>query len=269
MVLERAPDTMLSRHAWIDGLGALVKTAMVFPENARFDRPSVNGGVTLYSDKTGEAVASVDFRLLTKWKTAATSLLAARRLARPESREILIVGAGTVARSMIEAYGAAFPDARFTIWNRNRARAEALAAEFPPGHLRLADDLPAAVAGADIIATCTMSEAPVIRGNWLREGQHLDLIGAYLPSMREVDDEAMRRARVFVDCYDTTLDHIGELMAPISSGAIAREDVLADFRDLGSGGFARLTDDEITLCKNGGGAHLDLMTADYMLRAIE
>lgn len=105
-----------------------------------------------------------------------------------------------------------------------------------------------------------MATAPLIKGAWLQPGQHLDLIGAYRPDMREVDDEAMTRARVFVDARATTLHHIGELMAPIAAGAITEADVVADFYDLASGKFCRRSDDEITIARNGGGAHLDPMT---------
>jgi ornithine cyclodeaminase len=163
---------------------------------------------------------------------------------------------------MVSAYGAAFPGAAFTLWSRSRASAEALAA---PLGLTVAEDLPAAVAEADIICTCTMSSTPVVRGAWLRPGQHLDLIGAYTPAMREVDDAAMARARVFVDARATTIHHIGELIDPIRAGVMAEADVQGDFYDIASGRFARRSDDEITIAKNGGGAHLDLMTAAWML----
>ena len=267
VVMHRGNDVMLSRHAWIDGLGAAVKTCMIYPDNpSKRDLPSINGIVTLYDDQTGLMTAAVDFRLVTKWKTAGDSLLAARLLARPDSREILILGAGTVARSLIEAYSAAFPRAKFTIWNRTTAKAEELAAEHEGA--TVATELPEAVAKADIITSATMTKTPVLKGEWLRPGQHVDLIGAYLPEMREADDEAMRRAQVFVDSRDTTLHHIGELMDPLKSGAITEADVIADYYDLGSGKFARTSDDEITLFKNGGGAHLDLMTALYIKGAV-
>ncbi len=262
-LLYRGADTLLNRAAWIDGLGQLVKCATIFPGNAQAGLPTVNGAVTLYDDRTGQLSALVDFHLVTKWKTAGDSLLAAQRLARPDSRRALICGAGTVARSMVSAYRAAFPGIAVAIWNRSPARAEALAVEVGA---EVADDLQAAVARADILCTATMATEPVIRGAWLRAGQHLDLIGAYTPTMREVDDHAMARARVFVDARATTVHHIGELMAPIASGAIAEADVVADFYDLGAGIFTRRSDDEITIAKNGGGAHLDLMTAAYIAR---
>lgn len=254
----RGPDTILDRATWIDGLGALVKVATVVPGNAARGRPTVNGSVTLYDDITGELAALVDFHLVTKWKTAGDSLLSASRLARKDARNFLLVGAGTVARSMVDAYSSLWPNARFTVWSRSRATAEAMG-------LPVADDLEAAVKAADVICTATMATAPLIRGDWLQPGQHLDLIGAYKPDMREVDDAAMARARLFVDARATTLHHIGELMAPLKSGAITEASVLADFYD-DPASFARTSDEDITIAKNGGGAHLDLMTADYIAR---
>ena len=261
--LYRGADTLLSRAAWIDGLGQLVKTATIFPGNAAHGKPAVNGSAALYSDSDGTLSAIVDFHLLTKWKTAGDSLCAARMLARKNSETILIVGAGTVAASLREAYGALFPDARFAVWNRSREGAERLAARFPG--MGVADDLEGAVRGADIITCATMATDPVIKGAWLRPGQHLDLIGAYRPDMREADDAALRRARIFVDSRATTIGHIGELKIPLAHGVIAEGDVLADYYDLESGTFSRRSGDEITLFKNGGGAHLDLMTARYVL----
>ena len=264
--LYRGSDTLLSRAAWIDGLGQLVKTATIFPGNPDTGLPVVNGAASLFSDTDGTLAAMVDFHLLTKWKTAGDSLLAARRLARPDSRTVLIVGAGTVGRSLREAYGAAFPGARFMVWNRSAARAEALAAGYPD--TRAVTDLPAAVAEADIVTCATMSTDPVIDGAWLRPGQHLDLIGAYRPDMREANDTALTRATIFVDSRDTTLDHIGELKIPLSKGVIGRDAVRADYYDLPGGAFTRDSPDQITLFKNGGGAHLDLICARYILDAV-
>jgi ornithine cyclodeaminase len=259
--LYRGGDTLLNRAAWIDGLGIAVKSATIFPGNANKSQPTVNGGVSVYSDADGTLEAVLDFHLVTKWKTAGDSLLAARRLARPESREILVVGAGTQARGLIEAYRAAFPEARFSIWNRTPGNAARLAEEV--GDISVAEDLQTAVAQADIITCATMATEPVIRGAWLRPGQHLDLIGAYRPDMRETDDEALRRASVFVDSLDTTVHHIGELKIPIETRVYTAERIVADYYHLDR--FGRRGADEITLFKNGGGAHLDLMTARHIL----
>ena len=259
--LYRDPDTLLNRSAWIDGMGIAVKCATVFPGNPAAGRPMINGAVMLFADAGGELEAILDFHLVTKWKTAGDSLLAARRLARPDSRKILIVGAGTVGRSLWQAYGAAFPGAEFTVWNRSPEGAARFAQDCPG--VQLADDLQEAVSQADIITSATMSTEPLLQGDWLKPGQHLDLIGAYRPDMREADDTALQRARIFVDSYDTTLGHIGELRIPLETGAITRDQVVADYYDLPA--FTRHSPDEITLFKNGGGAHLDLMTSRYIL----
>jgi ornithine cyclodeaminase len=264
--LYRREDTLLSRAAWVDGLGQLVKTATIFPGNAAAGLPTVNGSAAVYSDVDGTLSAIVDFHLLTKWKTAGDSLCAALRLAPEGVETILIVGAGTVGRSLRAAYGAGFPTARFLVWNRTRAGAEALASDW--SDTEVVDDLEAAVGRADIVTCATMATEPVLSGAWLRPGQHIDLIGAYRPDMREADDDALTRARVFVDSRDTTLGHIGELKIPLEAGVIGESHVVADYYDLPSGRFARGSGDEITLFKNGGGAHLDLMVARYILDAV-
>jgi|TARA_B110000259_G_scaffold186289_2_gene237154 ornithine cyclodeaminase len=259
--LYRGSDTLLSRSAWIDGLGIAVKTATIFPNNPSASKPVVNGGVNLYSDTDGTLEAIIDFHLATKWKTAGDSITAARRLARPDSRKILIVGAGTVGRSLHDAYSAAFPNAQFTVWNRTTKNAELMAAERPT--LSVATDLEQAVRNADIVTSATMSTKPLIKGEWLQAGQHIDLIGAYRPDMREVDDAALQRSRIFVDSLDTTVRHIGEIKIPTESGVISTDDIVADYYNIKN--FTRQSDNEITLFKNGGGAHLDLMTSRYIL----
>jgi len=258
--LYRGKDTLLNRSAWIDGLGLAVKCATVFPDNPQAGVPMINGAVSLFDDAHGKLEAIIDFHLITKWKTAGDSLLCALRLARPESRKILIIGSGTVARSLHDAYSAGFADAEFTVWSRTRANAEQFAKERKSV---VADDLEAAVREADIITSATMSTKPVLRGEWLQAGQHVDLIGAYRPDMREADDAALQKARIFVDSFDTTIGHIGEVQIPLESGAISRTDLIADYYL--ADGFKRRSSDDITLFKNGGGAHLDLMVSRYVL----
>jgi len=205
----------------------------------------------------------IDNALITRWKTAGDSLLGARLLARPDAQHLLIVGAGSVAASLIEAYRAWKPGLAITLWARRPEAAEALAARYPG--VAVATDLAAAVAAADIVSTCTMAKEPVLKGAWLRPGQHLDLIGAYTPQMREADDAAIGAGRLFVDSRATTIHHIGELMIPLANGTITEADVLGDLRDLAAGAPGRRSGDEITIFKNGGGAHLDLMTARVIL----
>lgn len=262
--LYRGDDTLLTRSAWIDGLGLAVKPATVFPGNPDRGLGMVNGAVNLLDDATGLLEAIVDFHLVTKWKTAGDSLLSARRLARADARRVLVIGAGNVAASMIDAYRALIPDAAVTIWNRSAPAARALADRKGAA---ATGDLELAVRDAEIIATTTMSRQPVLRGEWLSPGTHVDLIGAYRPDMREADDEVLRRARLFVDSRATTIGHIGEIQIPLDAGVITENDILGDFYDLPAGAYARRSDDAITVAKNGGGAHLDLIAARYILSA--
>jgi ornithine cyclodeaminase/alanine dehydrogenase-like protein (mu-crystallin family) len=261
--LYQDDNTLLNRSAWIAGMGVAVKCATIFPGNRAKGQAMIGGAVNLFSGADGSLEAILDFHLVTKWKTAGDSLLAATRLARKDSRNILIVGAGTVGRSLWQAYGAAFPDAKFTVWNRSPEGSVEFQADYPD--VAIATDLEAAVKAADIVTSATMSTEPLIKGAWLQPGQHIDLIGAYRPDMREVDDAALLSSRVFVDNFHTTVGHIGELKIPVAAGVIPESHVIADYYDLNA--FQRQNNDEITMFKNGGGAHLDLMTSRYILNA--
>ncbi|MFK7918770.1 MAG: ornithine cyclodeaminase family protein [Ilumatobacter sp.] len=263
-LLQRGDDALLSRAAMIDGLGSLVKTATVFPGNVMIPggASTINGSASLFSDTTGQLDATIDFHLLTKWKTAADSALAARQLARADSEQIVIVGSGTVARSMTQAYRCVFPDASIGVWSRTHGHAQRLADDTG---CHVIDDLERGVESADIICTATMSSQPVVSGSWLRAGQHLDLIGGYRPDMREVDDEAIARADVFADCIDTAVE-VGDFAHPMSSGLLDRSQTM-DFSGIADSTFVRSSADSITICKNAGGAHLDLMVARYMFDA--
>ncbi|MFN3844312.1 MAG: ornithine cyclodeaminase family protein [Paracoccaceae bacterium] len=262
--LGPSDQTLLSRAAWIKGLGFGVKSVTIFRENAARGLPTVQGVMALFDPESGSQIATLDSDLVTALKTAADSVLGARLLARSDSETLLIVGAGTVAESLIDAYPAIFPSLkRIQIWNRTRGRADKLASrQIQNGiEITVANDLQSAIAQADIVSSATMSYEPIIRGDWVKPGTHVDLIGAFKADMREADDALLRKARIFVDSRDTTIGHIGELMIPIAAGVISESDVIADLYDLAAGATNRVADDEITIFKNGGGAHLDLMIA--------
>ncbi|MFN3172337.1 MAG: ornithine cyclodeaminase family protein [Hyphomicrobiales bacterium] len=268
-LLSRGQDALLSRAAWIDGLGFAVKSVSVMANNAAAGLPTVQGGMLIFEDRTGALEAVIDSDLVTEWKTAGDSALGAKLLARPDSQTYLILGAGVVAESLAHAFMDTFPTlARIEIWNRTAGNAKSLAQKLAKDGLPASavDDLPAACARAGIISTATMAKAPILLGEWVGEGTHIDLIGAFKKDMREADNGLLQKGRVFVDSFETTLDHIGELMVPLAEGAIERGDVLADLYGLVAGSFERTSGDEITIFKNGGGAHLDLMTAKRILQ---
>ncbi|MDQ0314746.1 ornithine cyclodeaminase family protein [Amorphus orientalis] len=260
----------LVRSAWLGGLGAGVKAVTVYPDNPASSpaRPSVQGSMLVFDEATGEPAALVDGVALTAWKTAADSALGADLLARPDIASMLMVGAGNMAEPLIRAHCAVRPSlSRVTIHNRTRARADALAERLTDlgVEIRVTEDLDAAIPEADLVTTATMSEKPVLKGELLRPGTHVDLVGAFTPTMREADDAVLTRGRLFVDCRKTTIGEIGELIDPMERGVISEADVIADYFDLAGGAAGRASADEITVCKNGGGAHLDLMVARHVL----
>ena len=261
-------DNILIRAAWQRQSAVGVKLATVFPANAGGTLPSVQGVYVLFDGKNGTPLAILDGAELTYWKTAADSALGSRYLSRDDATELLMIGAGALAPHLIKAHCAVRPSIqRISVWNRTPDKAIALTKSAPVEgtvHNSVAD-LQNAVENANIISCATMSELPLVLGAWLQPGQHLDLVGGYTPSMRECDDEAITRARVFVDSRETTMDTCGDIVQPLQSGALVPEDVEADLYDLCQDGLPSPRDaNDITLFKNGGGAHLDLMTARYI-----
>ncbi len=261
-------EKFLALPAWQDGEAIGIKLVTVFPDNPTSHRlPSVQAVVLLFDGTTGAPLALIDGTELTYRKTAADSALGSRFLSRPDSRTLLMVGAGGLAPHLIAAHRAVRPSIdRVVVWNRTPENARRLVTEHVAD--AAADDLATAVAEADIICTATMTREPLIGGEWLRPGTHLDCVGAYLPDHREIDDEVVRRAEIFVDSRLATLTEGGDLVIPITSGVITADDVRADLYELSRGLHAGRADndaDSITLFENGGGGHLDLMVARHLM----
>ena len=239
-----------------------VKIVNVFPDNGALGLPAVLGVYVLQSGATGEPLAVLDGARLTHWRTAAASALAARFLAREDARRLLIVGAGALAPFLVRAHAAVRPIDDVTVWNHRPVGADRLAAALIGEGFRVtvAERLEPAVRRADVISCATLSAAPLIAGAWLRPGQHLDLVGAFNLAMREADDEALRRSRVFVDT-DAALSEGGDVALALRAGAIDRADVVADLRALCRGAPGRTAAAEITLFKSVGAALEDLAAA--------
>ena len=159
--------------------------------------------------------------------------------------------------------------AHFTLWNRTHVKALALAEELQGAGVPVtaSPDLADAVAMADIVTCATMSAEPILQGKWLQPGTHVDLIGAFRADMREADDDVLTRGQIYVDSRDTTLDHIGELKIPLAAGTIAKSDIISDLYQLKSMKKIQRDPTAITVFKNGGGAHLDLMIANAILHS--
>ena len=264
-----APDHFLSLPAWQAGRALGAKLATSFPRNLAKGLPSVHAVYVLFEGGEGRPVAVLDGTAMTPWKTAADSALGAKLLAREEAGRLLMVGAGVMAPALIRAHLAVRPAIEdVAIWNRNHGKARRLAEELklPGVRVSATEDLEAAARAADVISCATGATEPLVLGQWLKPGAHLDLVGGYMPEMREADDEAVRRARVFVDSRWFTLGQCGDLVGPMESGAITEADVIGDLFQLCRGEVpGRRSNEEITLFKNGGGGHLDLMTAMHIV----
>ncbi len=271
-VMGEPPDEtnkFVSLVAWAARGVIAVKLVGVFPSNLALTRPepSVQGLVTLFDGATGRPLMVADGAAMTFRKTAADSALGVDLLARPDAQVLLVVGAGGLAPHVAMAHTTMRPSIReIMIWNRTAARAEETAAGLVAQGLpaRAVVDLDAAVARADIISCVTMSTNPLIRGALLKPGAHVDLIGAYLPEMREADDDVVRRALVFVDTRNGC-DHSGEIAEPIARGLLTLHSIEADLFDLCTGRHpGRTAPHEITMFKNVGGGHLDLFTGRHL-----
>lgn len=257
---DGSDESFLALPAWLPGQAIGVKLVTVMPANPAAGKASVQALYALFDGADGSPLALLDGTELTYRKTAADSALGARHLARPDARTLLMVGAGGLAPHLVAAHRAVRPSIeRVLVWNRTEGRAHAVAAALGA---TVVDDLAAAVAAADIVSTATMTTAPLVAGRWLRPGTHLDLVGAFLPAHREVDDDAVTRADIYVDDREATLHEDGDLVIPLAAGLIDASDVRGDLWELCRGDVPGRTDDDaITLFENGGGGHLDLMTA--------
>jgi len=256
-------DRLLLMPAW-DGAGLGVKIVTVFPRNRERGLASVAALYVLMDAATGHPRALIEGEALTLRRTGAASALASIFLSRKDARRLLVVGTGALAPTMAEAHCAVRPIERIGVWGRSPSRAaavaDALAERGLPAHA--VDDLQAALAQTDVVTCATTASTPIVTGAMLRPGLHLDLVGAFTPRMRETDDEAVRRACVFVDTFAGALKEAGDLVQPIDAGAIDRGHVQAELADLCAGRHpGRRRDDEITLFKSVGTALEDLCAA--------
>ena len=274
VVLEQ-PDpggiqNFLALPAWQKGRAMGAKLVSVFPENEHNGSglPSVQGVYVLFSGEDGQVRAVIDGAAITERKTAADSAAGAQFLARIDAGRLLMVGAGVMAGALIPAHLAVRPSIReVVIWNRSPDRATALAAtlDLPGVEVTATTDLEQAARRADVISCATMATEPLIKGAWLKPGAHLDLVGSFRTDMHECDTEAMARGTVFLDSPWSAVEDAGEIQSALGEGVLSEADLGPDLFALARGLHpGRRNPDEITVFKNGGGGHLDLMVAQIL-----
>lgn len=273
---DAADTTLLLMPAWSDftqsGDGFMgVKIVTVSPDNNSVGKPAVMGVYLLLDGATGEPLALIDGQRLTLWRTACASALAADYLARPNARRLTVIGAGALSSFLAQAHAAIRPIEHVTIWNRTPENAQKVADGLRAQGLAasVADDLDEAVSGADIVSCATLSSVPLVRGVALKPGTHVDLVGAFSPTMRESDDAAIAMARVHVDTIGGATKEAGDIVQAMASGALTREAIIGDLYDLTRGKISgRGSADEITLFKSVGAAIEDLAAGIAVYRRV-
>ncbi|MFW6077804.1 MAG: ornithine cyclodeaminase family protein [Hyphomicrobiales bacterium] len=248
-----------------------LKTVLVVPDNPGRGKPTVQATYQLFSGLTGSLLALLDGTELTLRRTASASALGASYLARANSSRLLMVGAGALAPHMVRAHAAVRPIRQVAVWSRTRASAEALVRTLADEgfEAHVPDTLETAVAEADIVSCATTSSEAIVFGKWLKPGVHVDLVGAFRPTMREVDGAALANSRVFVDTREGALSEGGDLIQAIDEGAFSPEDVQAELTELVTGAHAgRSGADDITVFKSCGTALEDLATAIMVYRRL-
>ena len=259
-----APDaTLLLMPAWQEGRYLGTKIVTVFPGNGAHSLPSVAGTYVLMSGRTGVPLVVIDGRMLTLRRTAAASALAAKYLARQDAHRLLMVGTGALAPHLVLAHAMVRPIREVEIWGRNTDKAERLARNLNSQYFkaRAVRDLGRAVTDADVISCATLSHEPLILGEWLKPGQHVDLVGGYTPEMREADDLAIDRARVYIDT-PAAMEEAGDIAQPLKSGLLTDKTIAGTLAELTQGRVpGRSFYNQITLFKSVGMALEDLAAA--------
>jgi ornithine cyclodeaminase len=262
--------TLLIMPAWRVGASLGVKLVTIHPDNAARGLSSVGATYLLFDAQDGRPRALIDGEELTLRRTGAASALASRLLSVPHASRLLMVGTGRLAPHLIESHACVRPIREIRIWGRHVGRARALAASLqrPQWRVEACEDLQGAVRWADVVSCATLSRRPLVLGEWLREGQHLDLVGAFTDEMCEADDAALARSELFVDTRLGALRESGEIVGAIRRGVIDEAAVCGELSDLVAGRAGRSGPAAVTLFKSVGTALEDLAAAELALAAM-
>ena len=264
-------SVLLIMPAWSNKEYVGVKVVTVSPYNGQFNLPGIQGVYTLIEAKNGLVKAQIDAKVLTVKRTAATSALASSFLSRKDAKTLLMVGTGALSSELIEAHCTVRPIEKVLIWGRNFGKAQRMAAEFKLENIEFTAiaSIKEGITEADIISVATLSQEPLVFGKWLKPGQHLDLVGAYRPDIREADDECINVSSVFID-HEGAIKETGDVVIPLSNGTLDKKDIKADLFELCNGKKkGRMNNEEITWFKSVGHALEDLSGALYIIDKLE
>jgi ornithine cyclodeaminase/alanine dehydrogenase-like protein (mu-crystallin family) len=259
----------LSLTAWERDRAIGVKLLSVFPNNS--PHPSNQGLYIVFDAQSGAPILVADATALTLRKTAADSALGLELLARPDVETMLMIGAGALAPHVIRAFIGVRPSIKhIRVWNRTPERARRIVEQMSDSNIRIetTEQLESALGWADVVSSATMSESPLVAGTLLKPGSHIDLIGGWRKNMREADDDTVRRAALFSDSI-TACQECGDISQPLEHGVISISDIRGDLFDICSAKIpGRTTQEQVTLFKNAGGAHLDFFAAEFLIKSL-
>jgi len=263
--ISEIESTLLLMPAWDNQKYLGVKIVTVSPENANLSLPTIQGMYLLFDLKTGVPLMRCDAKTLTNLRTAAASALASKYLSRTDSKVLLMVGTGALAPQLIKAHSTVRPVEKVFVWGRSLDKAQALAEQLKSMDIKIeaVEHIESRIAQADIISCATLSKKPLIKGKWLKEGQHLDFVGSYQKHMREADDEAVLKSSIFVDTLQGAPKESGDLFIPLQKGIIKQEDLKTDLFEMCASEkrIFRNSENEITFFKSVGHALEDLAAA--------
>ena len=271
---NREDITLLQMPAWDQEGNFGVKLATWAPSNVALGHPTLHGVYVLFSGATGIPLAILDAGALTARRTAAASALASRYLSREDSKTLLIIGTGRIARQLIAAHCAVRPIEEVRIWGRNEKHARDVADEATRAtgiRCVCVPDVGEGAAGADIISSATSAESPVLQGGWVAAGTHVDLVGAYKPTMCEADAELIGKAdQIFVDTIEGAKDEAGDLIQAARAGTFSFDEIAGDMNLMSSADASlRNGQNEVTLYKSVGTALQDLAAAQLCVQQLQ
>ncbi len=263
-------STLLLMPSWEEGNALGVKLVTINPENHNQDLPSIQGVYVLF-DEHGTPRLILDARELTVKRTAATSALASAYLSREDSSKLMIIGTGALSGELIRAHASLRKIERVMVWGRDSSKAQDIVSKYADSDytVETTESIEAGLKEADIVSVATMSEKPLVLGEYLREGQHLDLVGSYKPDMREADDAAIMRSQVYIDS-EMAKKESGDLAIPLGKKVINEDHIRGTLFDLCQKKVkGRRSDREITYFKSVGHALEDLVAARMTLEFLK
>ena len=266
---EGNDSTLLLMPAFNPGKELGVKIVTVSPNNGKYNRPAIQGMYLYLDAHKGNIKAILEAKSLTAKRTASASALASSYLSRVDSSSMLMLGTGALSINLIKAHCSVRPIKTVYVWGRNREKAQKICDAFKNEKLTCiaVEKIEDKISEVDIISAATLSAVPLVLGKFLKQGQHVDLAGAYKKDTREADDEAITKSSVFIDTYQGGLKESGDILIPLTTGILSKDSIKADLFELCSNAkTGRTSNTEITLFKSVGHALEDLVAASYFYK---